>query len=835
MRLPAPVLKHIVSVTVLLVLCSAAWSPAAAGDISGLNFAQMRSLAEIKAALQLLETGLAGVEGKNQGAFDLQKAVAAKSGECITRLVELSQKADLPQDARREEYKSLFLKNGDLLRRMLAYNQTRIDDALEEKQGGAQDKNSFFASPEWRQAQYLTSLANYWLGWNGYYGALLHAGHGPARTGLLEEAISGFTLAVINFQEPSIVNRSILGRALCFKEIEQYGKALQDLQSLMTKVSRDDPLYAQAGYEKAVISYQSGKKDLALQQIQELQQAVKPGAMPPQVKEKIKSLQTGIALGIAEKKQEGRGGTPTKESLREAVQELKRIACADPSQAGVLYRYVLEHAEALAGVPDSELGGIGAMAVADWYFDRKQYAPAAERYRRLYNAPDALIKPHIDDVCFRLAYCLSQQQQWQDAVSCLETLFAKYPASSFEGKAACLYYVTAVHAYKANPSEATYGRYIRAAECYVRNCPDAQDKSEAHYQLGHYYQQKNRMQEALREFALVKSDSPHYVEAQKAALLSSIDKLQTAVEKIETLVRQGESDEAAKLYRETLKQAQGWQKTGMKQSAAADTSEPAAHMAFLMARLYLHGPDPEPRKALPLLQGFEARYPVTRQRELLYGMVKKLRLESCLNLYMLKEAEQELNSIAEKKPVDEDTFAFLNQCAEKQYQQARDAQTHGNSALAQKEAPMALAVYGKLSEIALRDIAYNKFHEPLQLRMAELYSATGQTARARTIYEQKLLRDPTSGDTLYRLGYIYEREGNWNAALDVWSKCTRGLPPGSHRWFEARYRTAQAFVKLGNTKDACEMLSITRKLHPEISNDELSEDYTQLQNAACQK
>jgi len=118
--------------------------------------------------------------------------------------------------------------------------------------------------------------------------------------------------------------------------------------------------------------------------------------------------------------------------------------------------------------------------------------------------------------------------------------------------------------------------------------------------------------------------------------------------------------------------------------------------------------------------------------------------------------------------------------------------------------------------------------------MAELYGATGQTAQARIIYEQTLLHEPTSGDTLYRLGPVYEKEGNWNAALDIWTKLARGLPPGSHQWFEARYRTAQAFIKLGKIKDACEILSITQRLHPEISNDALRDDYMQLQNTACQ-
>jgi hypothetical protein len=60
----------------------------------------------------------------------MQKMIVLKSGDCITRLVELSQKADMSQAAQQEDFKKLFLKNAELLRQMIAYNRTRIDDVL---------------------------------------------------------------------------------------------------------------------------------------------------------------------------------------------------------------------------------------------------------------------------------------------------------------------------------------------------------------------------------------------------------------------------------------------------------------------------------------------------------------------------------------------------------------------------------------------------------------------------------------------------------------------------------------------------------------------------------
>ena len=818
MKLLTAAMKQGIAVVAVLVFCGSL--PASASGAGG-----MSSLAEVSSTLRTLEKGFADVQEKNQLSFELQKGIVVRSGECITRLVDLSQNADLSQDPRRDEFKVLFLKNGELLRRMIAYNQGRIDDVLEGKSGGAADKDAVFTSPEWQQAQYLTLFAGYWQGWNSYYAALLYTERAAARTELLEEAVSGFTRAGINFQEQSFAGRCMLGRALCFKEMKQYDKALEDLQAVIKRASREDSLYAQAGYERALISYQTGKKSLAVKQLQELEETVKPKAMPQPLRDKIKSLESAIALGIAEKKPEVQGSAAGK-SEREAAQELKRLADASDAQAPVLYQYVREHAAALATVPEAELGSMGTMAMADWYFERKQYSPAIERYRRLYGAPDTLIKRHLDDICFRLAYALAQEKHWQEALSCLETLFAKFPKSSFDGKAACLYYVAAVRAYQANPVESAYSRYIKAAECYVKNCPDARDKSEAHFQLGLYYQHKNRTVEALREFSLVKSDSPHYSEAQQAGLRSAIEKLQAQVETIENLAHQGRghSDEAMQLYHEALKQAEGWQKKA--------GSEADAHMAYLLARLYVYGPEPDLRKALLLLQGFETRYRITRQWDLLCGLAKKLRIECCLQLQLLDDAEKELGSIVADGPVDQATRAFLSECADRCYRQSREAKTNGDASLAAQHAKAALIVYRKLSGIAPAD---KSLHDHIQLRLAELYADTDQPEQAEALYRQKLEQDPASAEALYRLGLISEKQEKWQDAFSAWQKFSRGLKQGTAPWFEARYREAWALAKLGKQTDACEVIAATRIRFQDFGGGEYGRKFTQLTAEVCGK
>ena len=817
--------------SMILMLCHGAWSAAVAGDVSSLNIERMGSVSEIKSSLGVLESGFSGVKAQSQLSFDLQKMLATKSGECISRLVELSQKADMTQAAQKESFAAVFLKNGVLLRSMASYNQARIDTVLEERLSGAEDKNAFFASSEWRQAQYLISLVSYWQGWNGYYGGLLYPEYSKPRTDQLEEAISGFSRAMIDFQEKSVVNRSLFGRALCLKELGRLEKAQQELQSLMAKLSRDDVLYSQAGYERALISYQSGKKELASKQLQELQEGGRPGAAGQGVREKIKNLQTTIALGIAEKKTAALG-SGAKESLRDTVRELKKIAEADPGQGAILYRYAFEHATELADMADAELGGMGAMGLADWYFDKKQYDKAIEHYRHLYSAPDGAVKSHFDDICFRLAYCLSQKGEWQEALTCLETMFEKFPKSSFGGKAACLYYAVAARLYKASPSEATYGRYIKAAECYVKNCPDMQDKNEAHFQLGLYYQHKNRTAEALQEYSLVKNDSSHFAEAQKAGRASVADRLQANSEKLEELERQGKgkSEETLQLYRETVKQAEQWYKQLGAKADAAGSMESDSHLVCLLARLYVRGPEPDCKKTLALLENFESRFPVTRQRDLLYGMVKKLRLECYLQQHMLAEAEREIGAIAATPSLDRETVSFVLDLADKYYTMAKDA-SHVTQAA--ENTQTALAIYKKLSSTIAANATFKELSAPVDMRLAELYGITGQPEQAAALYRKQLEQDPTSAEAIYKLGLIYEQQNRWQDAFDTWLRFSKGLAPGSAQWFEARYREADALSRLGKQADACQVIAATKTKYSDFGGGDYRQKFIDLAGSIC--
>jgi len=796
--------------------------------VSGLNIEHINSVDEMKSVLSRLQSCVAETQEKDQFTFDLQKLILAKSGECISKLAACEQQADLSQKAKRDEIRALFFRNRDVLKGILSFNQKKIDYLQENKLDQMKDTSAFFASPEWQEPQYVISLCSYWLSWNGYYSSHLYPAQDPLRKEVLEDAVSGFSRALIDFKEESIVVRSLLGRALCYKELQKYDKAFQDITLVIGKVKRDDPLYVRSRYEKMMISYLTGDYEAALNQLHEFQKNVREENIPEVLREGLSKLQVKIILGRLEKQAAKQGSAPEK-YYHEAWQELNSFFKHDESLAEELYQFAQDHVAVFSNFSDAELGVIGNLALADWYFSQKQYDSAIVRYKRLYAFSDPFIRKRMDDVYFRLGYCLCQKGQWQDALSSFESLFEKSPQSPLAGKTACLSYVAAANGYKENPVESMYARYIEAIKIFLKYCTDSRDKSEAHFQLGRYYQNTKREKESLREFSVVEKDSPNYAQAKYYAAKSNIDTLESLYEKG---LRQ--SAEARKLYQDAREQLAGWQALSPKGDAGTDRRELEAHMTILRARLHIYGPEGAWKEALHILAGFEKQVAPIKNSEQLCLVAKSLRMECYLQLHLFREAEEEIAGFLREGDMDSNRWTFLYEAANRFYHKAKTSRSK-NSDMAQFPAHSALLLYDKLSFIALHNTSYKQFSDPIQFRMAELYQDGNQTAKAKMIYQEKLKSDPLSAAAIYNLGLIYEKEGLWEEALDMWGKYAQGLKTDSNEWFEARYRTAKVLNQLGKADEACEIITMTQVLHPTLRDEAMKEKFTKLQKEVCRK
>ena len=794
------------------------------GAVNGLTVDQISSFQEMQAALSLLRSCCREAKKKNQFTFDLQKLILSKSGECTSRIVELEQQAN--QQTKREDAKSLFLENRKVIKDILDWNQRKVEDLQESKLDQIADTAAFFASPAWQQPHYLISLASYWLSWNNYYPCLLLPANDPSRKELLEESVEGFSRTFIDFKEDSIVIRSLFGRALCYKEMQQYDRAIRDISGVIGKIKRDDALYQRSRYEKVLISYLTGNYESVLNQLKNFREEVGNKNISPIMDTELKKLRVKTIIALSEKEGE-KEGTTAQHNYLDALHELKKLVGTDARQAGELYRYVNEHAVTLADLPYAELGPIGYLAIADWHFNRKEYDKALLHYQPLYSSSSPLIAKRMDDVYFRLGYCFCQNNRWKDALPCFESLFNQFPRSPFTGKAACLYYAAASNHYKEQKEESTYDTYIEATERYVKHCSESANKSNAHFQLGKYYQDREKGKEALKEFSLVSKDSPHYAEARYFVVQSNVDEL-------ESFQRTGQpqSKSVNAIYRETLKQLEEYQDLLLQQKKVTDTKELEGHVTLLQAKVYIYGPEGNYKKALDTLKDFERRFP---HKEKLAMIATGLRIECYQKLQLFKDAQEEIHRFLKEGPINADRWAFLHERAALFYEESKRLRSRGDTAQASQQAEIALIIYEQLSTVALQSQSYERFFDAIQLRMAEMYSDENQIAVAKALYQQHLQRDPDSADAMYNLGLLYEKEKKWEEALAAWRKFSKGFKTGSHYWFESRYHTAKVLNHLGQRDKACEITTMIEVLHPELRDEQFKEKFTALHNGVCAK
>ena len=148
---------------------------------------------------------------------------------------------------------------------------------------------------------------------------------------------------------------------------------------------------------------------------------------------------------------------------------------------------------------------------------------------------------------------------------------------------------------------------------------------------------------------------------------------------------------------------------------------------------------------------------------------------------------------------------------------------------------LALTVYTGMADIASKHAAYQEYLDLIQFRMAEILLAQGETDRAGLIYRQILTRTPEASDALSHLGRIYQEQGNWDQALEMWRSYSKGIEEGSAAWLDARYRIALAHSKMGRKKAACDVITMIRVLHPNVEDEGLLRKILSLEKAVCKE
>jgi tetratricopeptide (TPR) repeat protein len=792
-----------------------------------LEIDDMASLGELSAALDLLRTHLTQAMDEGAPSYAFQELLLTKSGELIGKSFSLTESPPGARRARGAEAKDLLLKNRALIKDILSLNEAIIRDYQENHLDALPDPATFFASPAWQHPQQLISLASYWLGWNGYYTSLLLTEEDSVRKQVLEEAIAGFSRAFIDFREDSITTKSLFGRGSAYRQLRLYGRAAHDFKSIRERLPRSDPLHVRCLYEEAALSFDTGNLKLASSQLQKIREDLPKAQIPKDVLLRINRLELNILVAESTTEEVEMGTAPSArdELVRKIFGELRQLAARKEGLTPQLYHYVQTHHSAFETVSYGELGAIGALAMGDSFFDRKEYDKAVPYYTKLYAEPLSILPDLMDRVGFRLAYLSSKNEQWDRTLAFLEPFPERFPGSPLAKQASSLFHVAAHAQYKRNPTPEAHAQYVASLHRYLRQCTDCPERSEVQYQLGDHYHKAGMTEQAIEEFLKVGTDSPSFAMAALQVLEFYIGELASLQS-----VAEAQDERWAQLYRDADRLQVRLQESVLGQVGTSTAHATAAYRALLQAKLRVFAPQDACEEILAKLSGFEGRFPDNGD---LHQEVMGLRILCAYRLGRSDQGEAEIRRLTRDQAIDVTRYAFVQRLADQFYRRSQVTQRRGEGAADSAAADAALALYRELDVISRTNRDYAELINAVQLRIAQIYADRQQLAQAIDMYQQILQRNPRSADAMHALGLLYARTGQWQLALETWRRFSDGVQLGTHHWFVARYETGKALEQLGMLDRACAVAKMTLVLHPDLGDDELAEDFGQLRSRTC--
>lgn len=825
----------------MLVLLGTASSPSANQDLTpaaveDMNLAEVKTLPSMGTALNQLKASANRATAAKPPNFDLQEALVTASGEAVGRIFSLYQTSTQSADLR-EQSEALFLSNRELLRHVLKQNERLIRHYQEYELDKMKNPAKFFESAAWQSPQQLISLASYWLGWNGYYASLLMSPEASLRKTMLEESVEAFSRSFIDFQEDEITAKSLYGRGLVYKQLEIYGRAAYDFKSVKQKVGREHPLYLNCLYQEAVISHESGNNKVATALLKAIRTNYVREDIPSAIQLGMKQLEAQMIVTAGDKSPKAQqtaaassvSGKTAMDSgdTRADFQRLKAVAKDDADLFGQFYKYSKEHAAELANLSYQELTPVAALAVADWYFEAKDFDSALLHYQKLLADKPAVIKSQADGIRLRTAYIHNHRQQWSQVTRYLKSFSANFPNSHYLKEVAELYYSAAVNQYRNTLSQPDYQAYIAATRNYVTYCGECALRDDAHYELGRHYSKEGQLAQSVAEYAKVGRQSSHYYVARYHVADAQV----SALESFSRRGGLGEQQQAADRYNAVRLILKDYDSGGA-QNAAAKPLRP--NWALLRARfelLSVGSNQPDYRAVIAVLEAFETRYPdlVALKRQ-----VRRTRVEAFQRLGEAQNLENEIARMAQLAIKDRHYYQDLQVLADRFYTDSTGSSVQPVNGT-MKTVDTALMLYQRLASVSRENQEYQPYLQAIQLRLGDLLRRAQRLPEALDLYRELAATDAESAHALYALGHIYLEMAQWKNALDIWRQLSDGLESGSSRWYEARYQMAYTMQQLKRPGRACSLAKMTLVLHPDLGNEKLTQKLQTIERETCRK
>ncbi len=119
----------------------------------------------------------------------------------------------------------------------------------------------------------------------------------------------------------------------------------------------------------------------------------------------------------------------------------------------------------------------------------------------------------------------------------------------------------------------------------------------------------------------------------------------------------------------------------------------------------------------------------------------------------------------------------------------------------------------------------------LAMARAAALAAADRREAAQKAYEELVERYADDGLLQEKYAQLLlhgRQQADWQAALLRWRQVQRHSPPGSPRWFRAKYSQALAHQRLGNTPQAIRIIQLTEVLHPQLGGPQMKTRFAEL-------
>jgi tetratricopeptide (TPR) repeat protein len=117
--------------------------------------------------------------------------------------------------------------------------------------------------------------------------------------------------------------------------------------------------------------------------------------------------------------------------------------------------------------------------------------------------------------------------------------------------------------------------------------------------------------------------------------------------------------------------------------------------------------------------------------------------------------------------------------------------------------------------------------------LAQAYMATGQEAKAETIFHEVVKADAASPDANAGLARIAQSKHDLKDAVTLWTTVESTAAESDNQWYESKYNIAVIYSEQGNVQGACSKLAQTRAEHPGLGSKEMELKWNALQRKLC--